>query len=90
MPWAVTTPMPTVVFPDTREGHRDWERWEKSEITRPWFCNSYSSADRTGRGSCRNRERNAYDNKNACCRCVAGFVFDYEHSLSAEEGSPWD
>ncbi len=79
MPWAVTNPMPTVVFPDTREGHEDWTKWEKTDVTRAWFCPSYSGEHRTGgqgSGSCRHKERNNYPRYNACERCVAGFIFE--------------
>jgi hypothetical protein len=82
--------MPTVVFPDTREGHEDWQQWDKSESTRPWFCSHYSGEHRTGKqgsGLCRTRERNAHPKVNACERCVAGFLWDFNAMMGDFQGT---
>lgn len=76
--------MPSVVFPDTKFGSHAWSEWEKSEHTRPYFCSEYV-ADQFAKvkHQCARRNPDGHKGFNLCHRCTSGFLFDFEHSLSA-------
>jgi hypothetical protein len=80
--------MPTVVFPDTRMGHDEWQRWDKSEDTIPYFCNLYSEDQHTSKHACSRRDPSGSRPRNLCFRCPAGFLYDFKLAVEtqADEG----
>ena len=76
--------MPTVVFPKTSLGESEWQSWEKSSHTVPYFCDEYQK-DPFYLGICKRRDVSGNRHKNLCFRCVAGFLYDMSYHLNLGE-----
>jgi hypothetical protein len=68
---------PTVVFPNTHKGQLDWEKWDASADTKPYFCSEYEWDDKL----CARRNPTGDRRRNICYRCVAGFLYDFKRAV---------
>ena len=71
--------MPTVVFPKTHGGNVEWDRWDKSEVTRPYFCDEYKQDSYHKR--CERRNPAGEGAYNLCRRCIAGYLYDVQAAV---------
>lgn len=75
--------MPSVVFPNNGRGQSEWQKWDKSSVTIPYFCNEYEPE--RPRLRCARRNPDGVAAKNLCRRCIAGYLYDF--SVAAQDVS---
>lgn len=68
--------MPTVVFPNTNAGSIAWEKWDKSAITKRYFCSDFHQDRMTSNLLCDCRNQMGVKAHNLCMRCIAGYLYD--------------